>query len=830
FFLVRNRWAGLTFASLVATYASYAYWRFFHGAEGWRWATPEEGLWFGACFLISYWLLFTAAVFLSKHEKFTRELRPTFLTFNNGAFFTLFLLTMIEVHHGGFWKFSLIYGSTLLALAGLSKRLLTGESLSKNAYLTQGLALVTLGFVSKFSGLDLALVLATESVILFVLGTQRQSVILEFASYISAAMAVGWSIDGLERFDHHGVWLGSALGAMMLFNAWWSHRKLAKTQRGALRPVASYFTVLALTIWFFTTWQNTEHAHIGLALALEALALALAGYALGVREIPLLGQSYLLLAQIAWAFAPDKNISQLTALAFAANSVALLPRGWWRKEFAFQAGACIASLFAVMWGIDGLERDSTRGLLTGAALAAILVLNAWLTHRKSDEPTALRAGSGWFSALVIVTALATTWFNTSLANYPVALLIEALVLTASIYFLRVRELALLGQTLVLAAHCVWQYNLSVHGAPPWWNPVLMIGMTLGLGHWWQKQKTLSANSPAPFVFQLALSLLLVILACTWLGRECSEATWLALSCGLAVAVTAYAAATRAWLLAACAQLFLLPSGWLFVQQLQNAGEPKLAALAPIAALGLLSFAAVQWFKHKTDADSKTRDPLLALATGYRWFALTMSLWWVLQYIARPEQVWTFTLIGAVIFGVAGWLWSREAVLFGGIYTIAGLALFWLRSFDDNFIYLPNLLAVLAWLAQQRVARRLPQRYAVNEAAHTALICLGCASVWRYVTLWVITLRPELGASGSLVTASWSVLALVLFVCGMALRERMYRWAGLVVLAGALGRVVILDVWKLETIFRVLSFFALGLVLIVLGFIYNKYQEKIREWL
>jgi len=43
-------------------------------------------------------------------------------------------------------------------------------------------------------------------------------------------------------------------------------------------------------------------------------------------------------------------------------------------------------------------------------------------------------------------------------------------------------------------------------------------------------------------------------------------------------------------------------------------------------------------------------------------------------------------------------------------------------------------------------------------------------------------------------------------------------------------VVIIDVWKLETIYRILSFAALGVVLLVLGFIYNKYQEKIRAWL
>ncbi len=51
-----------------------------------------------------------------------------------------------------------------------------------------------------------------------------------------------------------------------------------------------------------------------------------------------------------------------------------------------------------------------------------------------------------------------------------------------------------------------------------------------------------------------------------------------------------------------------------------------------------------------------------------------------------------------------------------------------------------------------------------------------------------------------------------------------------VLGCALGRVVIFDVWKLETLYRILSFMALGIVLLVLGFIYNKYQEKIKEWL
>ena len=107
-----------------------------------------------------------------------------------------------------------------------------------------------------------------------------------------------------------------------------------------------------------------------------------------------------------------------------------------------------------------------------------------------------------------------------------------------------------------------------------------------------------------------------------------------------------------------------------------------------------------------------------------------------------------------------------------------------------------------------------------------MIIAGTMSLWRYLSKWVMDLQQE----GIYLTASWAMLALLLFVAGLLLSERMYRWIGLGVLGCALGRVVIFDVWKLERLYQILSFMALGIVLLVLGFIYNKYQEKIKEWL
>jgi hypothetical protein len=292
---------------------------------------------------------------------------------------------------------------------------------------------------------------------------------------------------------------------------------------------------------------------------------------------------------------------------------------------------------------------------------------------------------------------------------------------------------------------------------------------------------------------------------------------------LAAAVTAYAVITRAWLLAACAQLFLLPGAWLFAQQLLRDGEPRFAALAPIAALGVLSFATVQWFNRKPD--EFLRDPLLKLAMAYRWVALAMSLWWLLEYIPNREQIWVLMLIGLAVFVFAGWRGNREALLFGAVFSGLALGLLWTRAGQPGYVYLPNALAIFLLLGQQQIAKRLPARYQINAQTHATLIVVSGLTLWLFVSRWV-----SRNASGFYLTASWSALALMLFVCGLAMRERMYRWLGLAVLAGALGRVVVFDVWKLETLYRILSFMALGIVLLVLGYIYNKYQEKIKEWL
>ena len=663
-FLVRNRWATLSFASLVTSYAGYAFWRFLH-TDGWRWAAPVENLSLGAGFLACYWLVFTSATCLSRSEKLSGSNRAAFLTLNNGAYFALFLLTMIQVHTGGFWKFSLGYGVVLLALCALAKLLLPSEPLTKNAYLTQGLLLVTIGFISKFTGLQLALVLGAESVVLFVLGTQRQSAVVKFFASAAALLATGWCVANLNHFDSRGLGIGVGLGALLVFNAFWAHR------------------------------------------------------------------------------------------------------------------------------------------------------------HDQENPEPLRVEPLWFTLLAFANCLAVTWFNTAKANLPLALAAEAVVLTFSIYLLRVREITLLGQGFLALAQVAWFVHF-LNAPPPWWNPLALIAITVSLSHWWQKQKTLVGAGKTGEIWQSVFALAAVGLVLAWLHPLVSPPSWLALTSLLAVAATIYGVATRAWPLAVCGQIFLAVSTWEFLQQLREEPEWYLS-LTPLAVLLVLSSATIAWFTRKPESNVKVREPLLQIALVYRWLALAMSLLWLWQYVPVRQHVVAFMTAAVGVFAFAIWKRNREALVGTAVYAVASLATLWRRDDLAMDAYWANLLSLLALLAMQRILRRASTQLPLAEKIHAAIVFTVGVSLWRLLSCWVST-------SGIFLTMSWAGFAVVVFALGMFLRERFHRWLGLGVLAAAVGRVVLVDVWKQETIWRVVTFMALGGALLVIGFVYNKYQDTIRRWL
>jgi hypothetical protein len=85
-------------------------------------------------------------------------------------------------------------------------------------------------------------------------------------------------------------------------------------------------------------------------------------------------------------------------------------------------------------------------------------------------------------------------------------------------------------------------------------------------------------------------------------------------------------------------------------------------------------------------------------------------------------------------------------------------------------------------------------------------------------------------SGGLLTVSWGLQGLALLACGFGLRERVLRLEGLALLMTCILKLFLYDLRNLETIYRILSFVALGLILLCVSWIYSRFREHIRRLL
>ncbi|SHJ59815.1 Predicted membrane protein [Rubritalea squalenifaciens DSM 18772] len=85
-------------------------------------------------------------------------------------------------------------------------------------------------------------------------------------------------------------------------------------------------------------------------------------------------------------------------------------------------------------------------------------------------------------------------------------------------------------------------------------------------------------------------------------------------------------------------------------------------------------------------------------------------------------------------------------------------------------------------------------------------------------------------NGHGLSITWTLLAFIIFSLGLVSKFRIYRYTGLLWLSLAALYVICIDVMRFDTLGRILSFIVLGLTLIALGYLYNRFQEHIKKLL
>jgi len=327
-FMLRNRWLKMPVLSLSASYAGFLLWRL---------RVDEPSLTIAVSFAVSLWVVYTAAVFLSRSGAFSDRERAAFLTANNAAMFGLLTVDVLKYHEPKFWILPMFVGVALLGCAVAAARWLEDQSLSRKSYLTQGLVLVTLGLMTmEMADSVRGPILAAESVVLLFMAIRRDNFIIQIGALIVSAIAVIYALIDVGARSSDYLVGGLSVMVFLLFNARLCHERIESALESILRPRVSYLTALGLFIGlaaFLTEPVKDALSEEWFPTILLATTVLFTGsvYRWKLREFTLLGQVPGLIGLL-YAFGLAESAGGFSWPLFCAFVLTLGQAHWWRWQ------------------------------------------------------------------------------------------------------------------------------------------------------------------------------------------------------------------------------------------------------------------------------------------------------------------------------------------------------------------------------------------------------------------------------------------------------------------------------------------------------------------
>lgn len=166
-----------------------------------------------------------------------------------------------------------------------------------------------------------------------------------------------------------------------------------------------------------------------------------------------------------------------------------------------------------------------------------------------------------------------------------------------------------------------------------------------------------------------------------------------------------------------------------------------------------------------------------------------------------------------------------------------------RIAGHNFFYLhesfSTSLQSSIW-ALSLLTAGIPLSFLVRKQARARRIGVPGGAHWLmehpeqpmfFVPVVLLAVLLALKMPGGMITLSWGIQAMLVFVLALLAKERSYRLTGVALLIVCLGKIVIWDVWQInDPRARYLTLIGVGALLLVVSFLYGRNREALREYL
>jgi uncharacterized membrane protein len=473
--------------------------------------------------------------------------------------------------------------------------------------------------------------------------------------------------------------------------------------------------------------------------------------------------------------------------------------------------------FLVMAVSRGWIDEPTRVVLAFLGSTLLLAVGLFLHERQGQTQAALATVGTAIAALYASLTAATALYD--LISPSLGLVVAALIgATATAIAVRWNSPVVAGLGIVGALLAPVLVEAGVAGDALAFMAFALIS-AVGVLLWrrWDWLALVSFLVSAPQLAAWAndrdndLVLVLVVLGAFWL-------LYLVAAVGYEIRVPTESLRSSSALLVLAAVVLIAGLGWYVLDDrgYENGGTAWVLGMAAVHVL--LGLAVLDWVKSRDFGAL-----VLALAIGLSAVGFALAL-------DGPVLVLGWAAHAAGLAWLAGRYEDRRAALaalvflglgFGHVLSIEAPP----DSLRNGVVDLTDALLALAALT---AASFVYARFATEEPMpRWVLDALGAATAMYFVSVAIV---DQLGVApdgtpeqdGQVVlSAVWSFTGLAALVAGLVRDDRRMRIGGLALLAAAVVKVFLYDLAELESIYRVLSFIALGLLLLAGAFAYQR---------
>ncbi len=273
----------------------------------------------------------------------------------------------------------------------------------------------------------------------------------------------------------------------------------------------------------------------------------------------------------------------------------------------------------------------------------------------------------------------------------------------------------------------------------------------------------------------------------------------------------------------------------------NSGEisPRFYTVVPLA----LGFFYAYWRLDESSQDLLKTERRFKVAEIFCWLG-TLTFAALMRF--ELEADWVAGAWAALAFGLLAIAWrsGRRVFLHQGLLVALGVLF---RTVLHNFYersYFPPPgwenrwgtvgIAIALLLAALPFAFQLRKKD--EESVETGLVRLLQGVVRRpeqlffFIAIGLLTVLLATEMRHGMVTLSWGVEGVAVFVLALWLGERSFRLTGLGLLLLCVGKILLVDVWRLDPQDRYLTFIVLGAALLLVSFLYTRNREALRQYL